>query len=273
MRIIKIAIMLSVIIILGNLVTAYEKIAPEIIDPNVQIVSDELQIILNEKSLSYKDSMWPRNLDKAKVDKSLVPKKVMLETTKWLKMMIKDKYLPEDPNTWLIPIRKPKPGFYRLEKDPNGNQKKIHIEEEGFDDYLIMRYSVGQNMFQIQEGGSAIRLLIDVNDLNILNLDTERFITNTIYEFLNYPEDKKNSLKFNLKNFTYNQKTIYFGTINCDYKPSDVVARSKRTWWNQTFVWTDGKRVYFGMVEMDGKPQGGRGGRAKPGITPRFKKK
>ncbi len=237
--------------------------------PNVQIVSDEFQSVLTEKRGEFKDSAWPRDLDKIRVDKSRVPDRVTTKASQWLRTMIKGEYLPDDPNTWFIPIQKPKPGFYKVDTDPNGAVRRTHMPEAGFDDYLIMRYSVDGNAFQIQENGATVRLLIDVNDPGLLKREVKQFITGALYEFLNYPAEYRDSLRFDpLESFTYSGRTIWFGVLDCNFDIQDREAHAKRTWWNHTFLWTDGKRLYLSLVEMDGRPQEPR---AAMGLRPRFK--
>jgi hypothetical protein len=239
------------------------------IPQDVQIISDEFQNVLTEKRREFKDAAWPQDLDKVRVDKSRVPNTVMMKAGQWLRLMVKDKYLPKDPNNWFIPIRKPKPGYYKVGTDPNGTVRRTHIPEEGFDDYLIMRYSVGGNVFQIQESGAAVRLLIDVNDPGLFRSEPKQFITDALYEFLNYPTEYKGSLRFDpLEDFTYLGRTIWSDIVNCNFDIQDREARSKRTWWNHTFLWTDGKRLYLSLVEMDGHPQEPQ---AAMGLRPRFK--
>ena len=269
MKIIKFTVVLSVISGIVSLGTASEKTVPKAIAQNVQIVSDKLQLSLKQKGLEYVDSTWPKDLDKAKVDKSKVPENIMAKTSKWLRTMIKSKYLPEDPNNWLIAIRKPKPGYFVVKRGPNG-VRKVHIKEGGSIDYLIMRYSMVGHKLQIQENGSAFLLLIEIHDPDVFNPQIEQFITDAIYEFLNYPEAQKEHLKFYLKSFTYNKRRIYFGTVNCNFDRKNSEAWTKRIWWNHTYIWTDGKRVYFSLVEMDGEPRDAR--QAKPGIRRRFNK-
>jgi len=269
MKIIKFTISMSVIFGIGSLRTASARTVPKIIAPDVQIVSDKLQSSLKQKGLEYVDSTWPKDLDKIRVGRAKVPEDVMAKTSKWLRTMIRSKYLPEDPNNWLIAIRKPKPGYFVVKRELDGVHK-VHVKEEGSIDYLIMRYSIGSHKLQIQENGSAVQLLIDVNDPNIFNPQIEQFLKDVVYEFLNYPEGKRDSLRFYLKSFTHNKKRIYFGTVDCNFDRKDSHAWAKRIWWNHTYMWTDGKRIYFSLVEMDGKPR--KKTQAKPGIPPRFNK-
>jgi hypothetical protein len=268
MKIIKLSF-IFVIFIVVNTLTASEDKKPKKIKDDIQIVSDDLQILLTDNGLEFKDSSWLNDRDYVKVDKSKVPEKVLAETTRWLKTMIKSDYLPDDPNSWLIPVRKPKSGSYNIETEPNGSIKKTYNKREGYDDYLITRYSIGSHKIQIQDDASGINLLIDVNDTKIFHSNIEQFIINSIYEFLNFPEDQKSAFKFSLKSFTDNKKKIiYFGIVNCNFDSRIKDAQSKRAWWNHTFLWTDGQRIYFSLVKMDGKPHDL--GSATGGLSPRF---
>lgn len=269
MKIIKFTIALSVIFGIGSLRTASARTVPKIIAPDAQIVSDELQLSLKQKGLEYVDSTWPKDLHKIRVDRAKVPQDVMAKTSKWLRTMIRSKYLPQDPNNWLIAIRKPKTGYFVVKRKPDGVHK-VHVKEEGSIDYLIMRYFIGSHKLQIQENGSAVHLLIDINDPNIFNPQIEQFLKDVVYEFLNYPEGKKDSLTFYLKSFAHNKKRIYFGTVDCDFNRKDRQAWFRRIWWNHTYIWTDGKRVYFSLVERDGKPL--KRTQPKPGSPKRFYK-
>jgi hypothetical protein len=269
MKIIKFTVALSVIFGICSLGTASEKTVPKVIAPNVQIVSDKLQLSLKQKGLEYVDSTWPKDIDKIRVDRAKVPEDVMAKTSKWLRTMIRSKYLPHDLNNWLIAIRKPKPGYFVVKRELDGVHK-VHVKDEGSIDYLIMRYEVGGHKLQVQEDGIAMSILIDPNNSIGENQEIEDFVTNIVREFLNYPQDKIGSLTFHLKNFKHNQKTIYYGTMDCDFDVHSKDAWDKRIWWNHTYIWTDGKRIYFSLVEMDGKPR--KKTQAKPGIPPRFNK-
>jgi hypothetical protein len=244
---------------------------PKRLAEDAQLVSDELQVALTDKRAEFRDCGWPRDIEKVKVDRSRVPDEVLRTTSRWLGTMIKSKYLPKDPNNWLIPIRKAKAGSYLIVKGPDGSARKTHIPEEGFDDYLVARYSVGVHTFQIQEGRSAVCLLIDVNDASLSSPKVEQFTANVLYEFLNYPEAKRNGLTFNLRSFEHAGQEIWFGTVDCDFNLRDNGANAKRSWWSHTFMWTDGRRVYFSLVEMSGQPKEGGRKNAKPGSPPRFK--
>ena len=133
-----------------------------------------------------------------------------------------------------------------------------------------MRYNVDGYKIQVQENGSATRILIE--DPNSISSDQsiEDYVVHIIYKFLNYPVEHKNSFKFYIKNFEHSKKKIYFGTVNCAFDWKNREARSKRIWWNNTSFWTDGKRVYFSLVNFDGKPR--KRTQAKPGIPRRFTK-
>ncbi len=239
--------------------------------PRAQLVTDELQVVLTDKRPEFRDSAWPQDIDKIRVDRSRVPNEVLTTTSRWLTTMIKAKYLPKDPNDWLIPIRKAKPGFHKIDKAPDGTTRRTHIPEEGFDDYFGARYSVAGNSFQIQEGRGAVHLLIDVNEARLFNAKIEQFVTNALYEFLNYPEGQKGALRFSLDTFQHGGKTIWFGIVNCDFDIRDSGARARRAWWSHTFMWTDGRRVYFSLVKMSGEPKDAGRGSAKLGGRPRFK--
>ena len=109
---------------------------------DVQIVSDELQIALIETRLEYKDSAWPRDIDKARVDKSRVPAEVLAKTSQWLRTMIKGRYLPQDPNDWLIPIRKAKPGFYRISTSIDAINENCFVFTNIEFDFIVSSYRV-----------------------------------------------------------------------------------------------------------------------------------
>jgi hypothetical protein len=237
----------------------------------MRLVSDQLQNVLAEKRGEFRDSAWPHDIEKIRVDKERVPDEVLKETNQWLKMMIKGKYLPQDPNSWLIPVRKPRPGFYEVKTDPNGAIRKTHIPGEGVDDYFVARYSIDRFSLEIQEGRGAVHLLIDVNDPAFLNSKTEQFLTTVLYEFLNYPEGQKGTLSFSIESSKHNAQMIWSGVVSCNFDTTNSAARAKRTWWNHTSVWTDGRRVYLSLVELSGEPQSMNMATSKPGYPPRFK--
>jgi len=224
---------------------------PTRIGDDIQLVSDGLQAALKAKGLEYADSAWPKNLDTGKVDANYIPAKVLSENNKWLRLMIKNEYLPKEPNEWLVGIRK--------------------TMGEYTGDYLVMRYAVGVHKFQIQENGGVVRLLIHINDPNLWRTRVEDFLVETVNKFLNFPADKLRKLTFRLDSFAYDGQTIFYGTMDCDFYFESREAWDKRIWWNHTYVWSDGKRAYFSLVEMDGKPV--EGNQAKPGPVRRFHKK
>jgi hypothetical protein len=222
---------------------------PMRIADDVQIVPDGLQAALKAKGLEYADSAWPKELGRNKVDEDQIPGTVLAKTTNWIRVMIKNEYLPKEPNEWLVGIRKAM-GEYTA-------------------DCLVMRYSVGPHKVQIQEYPGTVRLLIDVNDPNLWKTRVEDFLAATVSKFLNYPVDKLSKLTFKLNKFAHESQTIYYGTMDCDFDFESKEAWEKRVWWNHTYVWTDGKRAYFSLVEMDGKPV--EGTQARPGFPRRFR--
>ena len=227
-------------------------VIPTRICDDIQLVSDGLQAALKLRGLEYADAAWPRNLATDKVAIEEIPKKVLSETNKWIRIMIKNEYIPKEPNEWLVGIRKP-------------------LKEDYIADYLVMRYCVGSNSVQIQENGVAVCLLIDVNDPNLWRTRAEDFLVATVNKFLNFPADKLDKLTFRLDSFAYDGQTVFYGTMDCDFDFESRESWEKRVWWNHTYVWTDGKRAYFGLVERDGKPV--ERNQAKPGPVRRFHKK
>lgn len=217
------------------------------IKEDVQIVSDELSMKLKEHGNEYKDAAWPKDINSKKVDLTKVPDEILQSAINWMKTMIKDRYLPKEIKTkWIL---------------------GVHKEDEPSADYLVLRYKIGGHKIQIQENGIAVCVLIEPNSVSD-NPKTEEFVSNTIYEFLNYPKDKT-SLKFYLENFDCNHEKIYFGTVDCAFDKNDKHAWGNRTWWNHTYIWTDGKKLYLALVEMDRDKQRGPK-QPKPGITRRF---
>lgn len=224
---------------------------PTRIGDDVQLVSDGLQAAVKLKGLEYADSAWPKNLDTDKVNPDYIPRRVLVENKKWIRLMIKNEYIPKEPNEWLLGVCKPLGGYTA--------------------DYLVMRYSIGPHRMQIQENGVTVCLLIDVNDPNFWKPRVEDFLSAVVREFLNYPSDKLSKLTFKLNSFAHGGQTVFYGTMDCDFDFENEQAWEKRTWWNHTYVWTDGKRAYFSLVEMDGRPV--EGNQAKPGPVRRFHKR
>jgi len=222
------------------------------IDDNTQIISEDLQRILTEKGAEYRDSRWPENINEQKVSLDVVPQECLDHTVDWIRTMVKDKWLPDDLKNRMIAI------------------PRKSLSEP---DYLIVRYILDGYKIQIQENGIAVMILIETNNITEANESIEDFLTSAIYEFLNYPTDKRDSLQYRLNNFKYNDTLVYYGQVDCDFDISSVNAEMlrKRIWWNHTYCWTDGKRVYLGMVEMDGIPYTGRKlGSSRPGFRERF---
>jgi hypothetical protein len=226
----------------GILATADEKTAP--IEPQAQIISKELLTRLVEKRLEFAESWWPTGL--ARVQAQDIPQPVYAHATKWLRTMIKAQWLPNDPNAWMAGVRKGKPRAT---------------------DCLILRYAIENQKIQVQEDGAGVALLIDTGAF--ADMKPDAFLTSVIRKFLRYPEDKLGTLKFYLKSFEHEGKTISYGTVDCDFNRDDTEAYFKRNWYQHTFVWTDGRRAFFSLVEMDGRPL--QPTHPRPGISRRFK--
>jgi len=228
---------------------AFSGSLPMRIREDVQLVSDGLQAALKARGLEYSDAAWPKQLSQKKVSAQEIPGRVLAKAANRLRVMIRKEYLPKEPNDWLVGIRKPVCGYTA--------------------DYLVMRYALGPHLIQVQENGVAVSLLIDVNDPNLLSTRVEDFLTRAVRTFLNYPVDKLSKLKFHLRSFAHGGQTISYGTMDCDFDVASKQAWQKRKWWNHTYVWTDGRRVYFSLVQMDGATYENKG-QAKPGFPKRF---
>jgi hypothetical protein len=232
-------------IVLGVICTkggAAEKILA--IPTDVQIITEGLRARLVEKDSLFTDSWWPADLPR--VSPEAIPAKVYVHATKWLRTMIKPQWLPDDPNIWMAGVR-----------------KKVPLKA----DYLVLRYQIGGTKIQIQEDGAGVSLLIDTGAF--ADMEPDAFLTSVIRKFLRYPEDKLNTLKFFLKSVEHDGRRIYYGSVDCDFDRYNREAHFKRIWYNYTFLWTDRRRVFFSLAEMDGQPPKRK--RARPGLPKRFK--
>jgi hypothetical protein len=237
-----------ILVVLGTCVYSAASTPEEVsaVAPEVQLVSKDLVARVAEKDSVFLDAWWPTDADSPRVSVDRIPEKALARTTTWLRTMIRPQWLPQDPNTWMTGVQKEKP------------QKA---------DYLILRYRIGAITVQIQENGSAARVLVDTGAST--DEKPEAFLTSVIRKFFRYPEDKLGTLKFYLKSLEHEGKTISYGTVDCDFDRYDTEAFFKRTWYNHTFVWTDGRRAFFSLVEKDGRPS--KPTKATPGIPRRFK--
>jgi hypothetical protein len=226
----------------GMVVTAEEKASS--MEPQAQIISKKLLTGLVERRAEFAESWWPADLPRVRTQD--VPQTVYAHATRWLRTMIKSTWLPNDPNAWMVGVRKTEPRAA---------------------DCLILRYAIEKQRIQIQEDGAGVALLIDTG--SFADVKPDAFLTSVIRKFLRYPEDKLGALKFYLENFEHEGKTIYYGTVDCDFDRYDTEAYFKRTWYNHTFVWTDGRRAFFSLVESTGEPPQHK--QARPGIPRRFK--
>ena len=196
----KIALLLCVVGILSPAVSFAKKQFSQI-ETDTQIVSEQLVTKLGKKSLAYKDSKWSKDIASRKVDLANIPEEVLQKSVGWIKTMIKEEWQPKDIKTkWLKGLRK---------------------EEHPAADYLILRYKVDGCKIQVQENGSATRILIE--DPNSISSDQniENYIVHTIYKFLNYPVGHKNSFKFYIKDLEHGNKKIYYGKFNCGFDSKD----------------------------------------------------
>jgi hypothetical protein len=221
---------------------------PQVLSNNLVVVSEDLNTKLATKAVEFSDSMWPKNLDSNKVDRSEIPDVALGKSNFWIKTIVKQEWLPTEPNDWLIGVRKRAP-----------------IEA----DYMVMRYKIGDDVIQIQENGVALLVLIEKKDQVAESQTIQSFMANAIKQYLNYPPDKIGLLKFYLKEFEHVGKNIFYGTVDCDFDINSKEAWENRTWWNHTYTWTDGKRIYFSVLEIDNESEEAK--QAKPGIKPRFK--
>jgi len=268
MKFFRLLLLIVLIIVVGS-ETSFAVHKFDKISDDVKIVPEDLLPRLGQKGLEFTDSNWPKDIGRRKVDLAKVPDEVLQTAIDWMRIMIRDEWVPDDLKNQIIGIRKPKPGYF-IVKDSN-EENKIHMQEKGTVDYLIVRYKVDGHKIQVQENGIGMSILIDPNDSIYENQEIGNFMTDVIYRFLNYPKDKRGTLKFYLKSFTYENKKIYFGTVDCDFDRNDDEAWLRRTWWNHSYVWTDGQKVYINLVEMDGKPC--KATYAKPGYPIRFDEK
>jgi hypothetical protein len=223
---------------------AQEKYSP--VTQDTQIVSQELKAVLVEKRLVFADSWWPADLVSRAVSSADIPKEVLTKTTTWLRTMLKAQWLPDDPNIWMVGVRKDVP----LKAD-----------------YLVLRYKVEGRTIQIQEDGSAVRVLIDTGSQS--EMKPEVFLTDVVKAFLRFPQDKLAALRFYMERLEHDGVPVWHGTMDCDFDRYDREAYFKRTWYNHTDVWTDGRRAFFSLVEMDGQPPKRK--QVHPGIARRFK--
>ena len=181
-----------------------------------------------------------------------VPDEVLDKADIWIRTMIRSKWLPLILKNRFTAIRR---------------------EKLSGPDYLVFRYIVEGHKIQVQEKGAVIEILIEREDPVSHSEKIENFLTDVIYEFLNYPLGNKKFIKYYLKNFNYKGETIYYGTVNCDFDlAGDAEMWKNRTWWNHTYLWTDGKRAYFSLVEMNGKPARVGFMQPQPGYRDRFGK-
>jgi hypothetical protein len=237
-----------ILVVLGSCVygTASTPEKVSAIQADAQIIRDNLRPLLVQKRLAFGDSWWPTDLASRPVRPDDIPKEVLTKATAWLRTMVKGQWLPEDPNTWMIGVRKQTPTKA---------------------DYLILRYKVENRTIQIQENGAFVCILIDTGSQS--EMKPEAFLTNVIRTFLRFPEDKLATLRFYLDHFEQDGLSIWYGTIDCDFNRDDRDAYFRRIWYNQTDVWTDGQRVFFSLVEKDGRPW--KPVRVTPDIPRRFK--
>jgi hypothetical protein len=230
--------------LVGEVTLAAEKCSP--VKKDAQMIPENLNAVLVQKRSAFGDSWWPTDLASRPVNPGDIPKNVLTKATTWLRTMIKAQWLPDDPNAWMIGVRKESPSKA---------------------DYLILRYEIENKTVQIQENGASVRILIDTGARS--EMKPEAFLTSVVNTFLRFPEDRFGTLAFCLKRFQHDGVSIWHGTMDCDFDRYDQEAYFRRIWYNHTDVWTDGRRAFFGLIEKDGRPW--KPTRARPGIPRRFK--
>lgn len=208
---------------------------------------------LDRLSREYREAIWPstKEMPRYAVPQTDIPADVLIEAVRWTKIMIKGKWIPNDLANRFVGLKEYRPVF----------------------DYLGARYVSGGYEIQILEGG-AVCLLVNTGRVQrrIGVTETrqaiELYLKDSIKKFLNFPEDKIDKIEFKLKCVSLAREgMLYYGVMDCEYNNMDP---DHRNWWHHIYVWSDGKCVFFSMVEMDGTHP--KKVSARPGLI-RFKRK
>ena len=134
-------------------------------------------------------------------------------------------------------------------------------------DYLITRYQLREHQIQIMESGAAVRILIVPPTSRAEAMPIEDYIVESARLFLNLPGDTIESIQVKGRSSGLGEDGIlYRGIMDC-YDKEEPAARA---WWHHSYVWSDGQRVYFSLVERDGQPVSLDRMQVHPGISPRF---
>jgi hypothetical protein len=216
---------------------------------NTRIIQDNVVELVTKQNITFRDSKWPEDVDKNKVSREEIPSQVIEHCEKWIKEIIKDRWVPQDIIERLRGLRKKQP--YEA-------------------DCLLVRYSKSGTRIQIQEDGAVLGILIDPNSLDKRD-DIKQYLIESLYQYFNFPQSLKDRIVISYTIIeNEGNAPLYYGIVNCDYDITRKDEWKRRVWWSDTFFWTDGGIIYFSFVEYkENKPKDVT--HAKPGSLKRFK--
>jgi len=204
--------------------------------------------------LEYRDAIWPSQAElEKKVDPSLVPAAVTERAERWVNTILKEEWVPTDLARRFIPLTRTVPTVPPDQVD-----------------YLVARYKVSVTQIQIEETGVSLSVLITPEGGSPAS-DVESYIKSAAARYLNLPPEvlAKGELKLKSEGLSDGGR-LYYGTMDYKYEP----LMRNRAWWNHTYLWSDGKSLYFHTLERTGTEpaRGPELQQAKPGIPPRFER-
>jgi len=243
---------ISVVVAIYVLVIAADLRAEEVrnIPGSGQLYSDAVASAMKDDA-RFLFAAWPSEAELAQaLDPSVVPHEVREKAVEWVRTILRNDLVPSDLGKRFIALRRRVPYIPPQEVD-----------------YLIARYQIGNYQVQIMEDGATIGIL--VNPLNIERTSgVEAYIKKAAEKFLNLPPGVSKRVQLRLQTVSLRGGgTLCRGLMQCDYKP----LMKNRAWWNESFVWSDGKLFFYHAIERTGKEPPGLP-QARPGIRPRFKR-
>ncbi len=244
----RVAVGASILIVISAWASgAAEEVTP--LPRSGQLFGEPIRATLARLFLEYRDAIWPSETELAKaLDPSAVPPAVRERAERWVRTILKEDLVPADLGQRFIAITRRVPS--------------IPPDDE---DYLVVRYQIGDCQVQIQENGVALSILVNPLETTASS-DVEGYIRAATDKFLNLPAGVAANAELDLKSVDLRSGgRLSSGTMNYKYEP----LMNDRAWWNHSYVWSDGKLFYYHTVERTGLEPPGRL-QVHPGIPRRF---
>ena len=212
-----------------------------------QLFSQEVQAKLSTQSLEYRDAIWPSGEELSKaIPLESISFHIVDGAEHWLRTMLKPQWIPEDIRDSWIALTMQRPFIPPQDVD-----------------YLLTRFETEGYQIQVLENGAALAILVVPPNGRSEGSSIESYIEDSARKYLNLPKDRISQIRVTPAPAGRTSE-FFVGTIDC----VDKNIESRRLWFHHSYVWSDGRCVYYGMVEID--PEAEEASQPHPGIRRRF---